>query len=547
MSDEDAQETQNYDEVLEVEGEVFEEEENEIQMEDDGEETVICDDNDGEIEYEVEADMTQYNQLQSIVHTYTAYMYTAPARFIEGKIIIDLPRSFLPLSMQAVYGYTVHPILLKLEIELYDFNWKMKPTCVSFKHPVYEGNFIGRPLVQDVIEKFFTPFYEPKSYYRAESYLLTPTGTADPVKLDYLVKHGYDKTRARSALILCYNDIEKSESFLKTGDISRQSSQVQIDYSQCPLLYFVFEVAEAFLDLSNHCCVCRKLLEIPGIKPSVCNDQFCTFRLTEIGVGNSVYSEIKRDPIAADLILSTFATAVKSGFLSPAPPNLSENEIAPLMDLIPSMDNIVNSCSNDQELSSYIGSDSMGLLRWVLLSNRSHLISLPPELRIKEINAKYQFLSLISSPEAEQEFKALKQIHGSIYLWHGSHGNRWHSILRNGLKNATGTKYQANGAALGEGIYFARDSGTSTGYCRACPNMYKHSILGADLNIIGLCEVVKVPQLKDHQWAHTLTNEKACIVRFLFTNGRISLDTVSNPPKNIPKLKDVLNYHANLA
>jgi hypothetical protein len=174
-----------------------------------------------------------------------------------------------------------------------------------------------------------------------------------------------------------------------------------------------------------------------------------------------------------------------------------------------------------------------------LLSNRSHLIYLPSHLTFPEFKGSHQFMAMLSSPEAEDIFCELKARFGSLHLWHGSHGQRWHSIFRTGLKNATGTKLQVNGAAHGEGIYLAAEAGTSWGYSHPAPNKYRNSALGGSLHIISLCEVAKVPDkgvkidiqpagkpkmtcagfLKEHGWCHTLTMEQACVVRFLMVGG----------------------------
>jgi len=39
-------------------------------------------------------------------------------------------------------------------------------------------------------------------------------------------------------------------------------------------------------------------------------------------------------------------------------------------------------------------------------------------------------------------------------------------LVRNGLRNASGTKLQMNGAAFGKGIYLSPYSATSAGYSR---------------------------------------------------------------------------------
>jgi poly [ADP-ribose] polymerase 6/8 len=342
-------------------------------------------------------------------------------------------------------------------------------------------------------------------------------------------------------------------------------------FGACPLLYFILELADAFLELSDHCCVCRAPLA-PGLKPLVCTDTQCNFGLTDIGIGNSVFQEIQRDPMAVDLVLSIFSAAIGSDFLNPAPPGelSSPNVALAVLSKLPSMKEILARAHDDRELLKLIGTDGIDLLRWVLLSNRSHLISLPHAMRFREFDSSRQFMTLLSSPEAEEKFGRLKDIYGSIYLWHGSHGQRWHSILRNGLKNATGTKLQANGAALGSGIYFARNSSTSWGYSHQSPNLYAKSELGNSLHIIALCEVANIPPgeqpstkrkrshcrgpdveltggLNDHGWAHTLTMETACIVRFMMVGGNFTCDVVSSPPQNAPTLRDVLEFHAHAA
>jgi poly [ADP-ribose] polymerase 6/8 len=211
------------------------------------------------------------------------------------------------------------------------------------------------------------------------------------------------------------------------------------------------------------------------------------------------------------------------------------------------MRDIMRRFHNDQEIAHELGSDMLDLLRWVLLSNRSHLISIPKELTLREFSSSTQFMTLLSSPEAETQFEQLKAKYGSMFLWHGSHGQRWHSILRNGLKNATGTTLEQNGHAHGEGIYMARNSSTSWGYSRSSKNLYPRSALGKTLHLIALCEVAKVREgsyLKDHGWAHTLTMEEACIVRFLMVGGEYTVDVITTPPSYVPTLRDVLEFHA---
>jgi hypothetical protein len=253
--------------------------------------------------------------------------------------------------------------------------------------------------------------------------------------------------------------------------------------------------------------------------------------------------------MAADLVLSIFSAALETDYLTPAPPDITQHDALAIVQALPSMTELLKKTRDDRDIAKLIKPQGLALLRWVLLSNRSHLIFLPEDMALPEFKGSKQFMTLLSSPEAENVFNRLKEKCGSFHLWHGSHGQRWHSIVRNWLKNATGTKLQANGAALGEGIYFARDSSTSWGYSRESPNNYKASVLGGRLHIISLCEVIqlKTGALKDHGWAHTLTNEDAVIVRFLMVGGGFARDVVANPLQRVPTLKDVLEFHASFA
>lgn len=506
--------------------------------------------------------------LENVIYTYSAYMSEYPAVINEDwSIDVKIPSSFLPLSMQAVYGFSVDPVLLNVSIVLNDFSWNRPPISISVTHPVYEKSFIGQTLVSEVIKDFFSENYKPRSYYRSELYLLTATGTADPAKVAELVEAGFDESRAKNALIVCGNDEQAAITFLKTGDSSGQTSFFKEDYAMCPLIYLILELSEVFLDLMDHCCNCRAPIT-PGLKASTCDAQLCRFQMTDIGIGGSVLLEIKRDPKAADLVLSLFSAAVGSKFLVPAPPKFTVSEIQSIMTKMPPMEALAQSCKTDQGIVSMIGKNGFELLRWVLLSNDSHLISLPKSMQFSDFEGSAQFMTLLSSPDAEEVFDRLKKKYGSCYIWHGSDGARWHSIIRNGLKNATGTPMQRNGAILGPGIYFSRTSQVSWGYSRVVPNGYRASTLGRSLQVIALCEVAKIPStpvkevfefrrgskglskvkvegaLVDHTKAFTLTMEEACIVRFLMVGGGFSVDTIANPPQHIPTLRDVLEFHA---
>ena len=50
------------------------------------------------------------------------------------------------------------------------------------------------------------------------------------------------------------------------------------------------------------------------------------------------------------------------------------------------------------------------------------------------------------------------------YLFHGSRVSNWHSILRSGIKNMSGTRFMSTGQALGPGVYASSDLRIASSY-----------------------------------------------------------------------------------
>lgn len=128
---------------------------------------------------------------------------------------------------------------------------------------------------------------------------------------------------------------------------------------------------------------------------------------------------------------------------------------------------------------------ALGLLRWIIASNRSCIVQVDKcpgqddqdaakakvklDQRIAHISSNWvQFRFAQGAPDKEQKFlNALKtqqsQLdpkHPTIFAWHGSPLQNWHSIIRSGLD----FKEALNGRAFGNGVYHAMDQTISTGY-----------------------------------------------------------------------------------
>jgi poly [ADP-ribose] polymerase 6/8 len=439
-----------------------------------------------------------------------------------NEIKISLPRDFLPLSMQTLYGFLVSDTLVDISIVLKFGSWTQWPTTLSVVHPVYGLRFIGYPLVQTALEKFFDPSFAPRGEYKAASYLI-PSGnqTINPADIAKMNSQGLSGARAVQALALFGRNVDAAITFLKTGQGFVPPVIIEVSYERCPLLYMVLEMAEVFLSLTDHCCTCGASIR-PGLKPSICGAELCKFQVNGIGIGTSVYQEMKRDPLVADLLISLYAASLDFDDSIPRGLGLEEHPRV-ILQRLPSVRSMVAAAVDDVQVEAMIGEGGFRLIRWLLLSNGSHLITVPESLRLREFPGVAQFMTLLATPYAEAKFDELKRQYGSFFLWHGSSGSRWHAILRQGLKNASRTPLQANGAMLGSGIYMARNSETSWGYSHPGRNHYVGSELGVNIQAISLCEVAPVPTLHDYGEAHVLEDEQAVIVRFLFVNSPVRL------------------------
>jgi len=130
---------------------------------------------------------------------------------------------------------------------------------------------------------------------------------------------------------------------------------------------------------------------------------------------------------------------------------------------------------------------ALGLLRWIIASNRSCIVQVDKcpgqeeqdvikakiklDQRISNISENWvQFRFAQGAPDKEQKFlnalraqqTKLDPKHPTLFAWHGSPLQNWHSIIRSGLD----FKETLHGRAFGHGVYHAMDQNTSIGYAQ---------------------------------------------------------------------------------
>jgi len=220
------------------------------------------------------------------------------------------------------------------------------------------------------------------------------------------------------------------------------------------------------------------------LKPAVCIRPLCVFAFQSLGVMADAADDLATGAEVVDLLICMAIAAANSDrrdqIFDPYP-TVVDPDNPKLMalsadrkdfNLVRTILNCFPNASNSKNRQEKINQQDIvtrhrlawPLLTWIISSNRSHIVKIPKDKRIKTMGTPFQYLLLSAPPEKEEKFKKLRTKYGSKFAFHGSRVENWHSILRNGLKNASGTKLQLNGAAYGNGIYLALDASISFGY-----------------------------------------------------------------------------------
>lgn len=240
---------------------------------------------------------------------------------------------------------------------------------------------------------------------------------------------------------------------------------------------------------------------------------------------------INIEPEVMDLLIGLTKTAALSNrhdlILKPKPPNFTIETLRDTILNMPSL-NIVMKNQNDKD---FLKSDFQRLLEWIVKS------CLQPIRHLKDsyfpsMNAICQY-----SIKPSKEFSDLKGKYGTIYAFHGSVIENWHSILRNGLKVASGTNLQLNGSAYGKGVYCSKSLQLSfNDYSKIPQNnqivntnkIGKSKILNFGLfHLIGLCEIINY-NLNINCDVVVIPEERLVRVAFIFAYSFLGIKTLPN-------------------
>mmetsp|Transcript_5967 Transcript_5967/g.22649 ORF Transcript_5967/g.22649 Transcript_5967/m.22649 type:complete len:654 (-) Transcript_5967:46-2007(-) len=332
-----------------------------------------------------------------------------------------------------------------------------------------------------------------------------------------------------------------------------------------PFIGLLNHVEHVIKNCSKFCSVCGEKMEFEGVKPTVCENKLCIFSSENFALGVDVESQILNEPELSDLHISFAATACNmQGNYNPFKPfpegvvwrgldtrtgqriektfihNGSKDMtlLRSVLNSIPSVD-LLGKWIREGKLKENLDKINhlcYPLLRWIFSSNRTFMKCLKEEEKLDTLHTSFQYAMLNSTPEKELKFQALKKKHGSRWMWHGSPASALFSIMRQGLKNMSGTNGQLNGAAHGSGVYGGQNSSISTSYMRFLMG-WKHSErFGGHLGCLMLCEIIDL--YKPHPY-YVIPEQDHIQTRFFFVyTGSTSTNVdASIFPKQLPKIE----------
>ncbi|XP_054283255.1 protein mono-ADP-ribosyltransferase PARP16-like [Macrosteles quadrilineatus] len=238
-------------------------------------------------------------------------------------------------------------------------------------------------------------------------------------------------------------------------------------------------------------------------KQSTCSDITEISSMTEDETNHfqTVVSFIKRDLVAADLKWSLFVAASQSykhdSCLRPYPPMFVKDGNKDFGGLM----NAIESIPAFHHLeSSILAKPAVLLLYWVLLELKEPSLSTVNQSEVDEV---LQLVSCELAPPrpslvvrlsyegsaSERRWQKEEERHGSLYAFHGSRVDNFHSILHHGLQ-----QHLTKNALFGQGVYFSSELLVCLPYSRT-GLLWKHSCLGSACSVVAMCQIIDHPTI----------------------------------------------------
>lgn len=179
------------------------------------------------------------------------------------------------------------------------------------------------------------------------------------------------------------------------------------------------------------------------------------------------------------------------------------------------------------------------LLVWIFYNNENKIYHIPNNSIKNGNSVTHIFYIKRNNPAAEERYnKILNEKKELSYYVHGSPYGCWHSILKQGIRNMSKTRYMTCGAAYGNGVYLADTLNISLGYSREPFKVNWPNRIGASLTCLAVVESTKI---NGNNGIYVQSDEKLVFPRLLFVwnNGTSSAVRLKDIPGDIDEaIKD---------
>ncbi len=274
------------------------------------------------------------------------------------------------------------------------------------------------------------------------------------------------------------------------------------------------------------CYICDVKITNPTNNYIICDKEDCFNKLcdTFIEKENLITKFYNKNPLGLELIYSTFYNCLYSkhvlDILDPFPKKYNKKgvkEIDTIKNILKGID-ICEYMKNkiyDKEIYQD-NKDIYYILKFLLLTNKTNFMyskfkkTNDMQTDPKNIRDGIIQFDIIYDPIKEKEFSNNEL---KTYLFHGSSISNWYSIMRNGIKNNSNTKFMSAGAAYGSGIYLSNDFNFSYNYSNNVTTL-KGDI--DDFKIVGVYEIKEMkPEYLKSTSIYVIPDSSVLLLRHL--------------------------------
>lgn len=281
----------------------------------------------------------------------------------------------------------------------------------------------------------------------------------------------------------------------------------------------------------SKCCICDDVLYIKDKVIKCCNNIECLKKYNSI-VSNNIIKNSFNDYLAFDFLFEAFSSLFHHNeYYVVSQDNIiiieNVNNVVDMKNIIPEF--IINNdkkdfynkiieSNDDIQIYEKVGYIVYGIVKNILSNNyfKLHTTTYNYQQRIfdcKETEPKILNIEYSSIIENNLE--------NNNVLFHGSLIYSWYNIIKNGLKNLSGTKLMANGQLYGKGIYLSDCLSMASSYSRQFNNY---------TNVIGVFMINdEIDKYKKSNNIFVVQDSSKLVLKSLiFLNSNSNIDYIQN-------------------